>query len=280
MEAPFGSFLAQVVDHPLGRIYLQVFGWPVIAVRVRASTILSLLDPKRGEKILDAGCGFGLYSLALAEKGAVVVGVEIDKKQVSMAKEWARKLNILNARFEVQDICKLPHEDESFDKILCVDVIEHVPNDEKAISELVRVLKVEGTLALTTPTPISSQTCFFHKDTAEAVGHVREGYTPEELFEILVRNGLLITEHRYYNRFFERFASEMNTALLRRAGGLEKLKEAYVAGSISNARNLFPVLLTFPPLFALSKLDSIVSPTTNKNCIAVKTRKPKNMRKQ
>jgi len=275
MEPPFGSFLSHVVDHPLGRTYLQVFGWPIIAVRVRASTILPLFDAKQGETILDAGCGFGLYSLALAEKGVIVIGVDTDEKQVSMAKEWAIKLSILNARFEVQDICKLPYEDESFDKILCVDVIEHVPNDERAISELVRVLKVEGTFALTTPTPISSQTCFFHKDKTEAVGHVREGYTPEQLFKILEINGLLVKEHRYYNRFFERFASEMNTVLLRRAGGLEELKGASMTGSKSNVRNLFPVLLTFPPLFVLSKLDSIISPTIRKNCIAVKAKKTK-----
>lgn len=57
----------------------------------------------------------------------------------------------------------------------------------------------------------------------------------QELSKILESNGLVITEHRYYNRFFERFASEMNTILLRRAGGLEELKEASAAGSISNA---------------------------------------------
>jgi len=275
MEPPFGSFLSHVVDHPLGKTYLQAFGWPIISTRVRANTILSLFDAEQGETILDAGCGFGLYSLALAGKGMIVTGVDNDEKQVSMAKEWAMKLSISNARFEVQDICRLPYEDESFDKILCVDVIEHVPNDKQAISELVRVLKADGTIALTTPTPICSQTWFFHRDKPEAAGHVREGYTPEQLFKILETNGLLVKKHRYYNRFFERFASEMNTVLLRRAGDLRELKQASVTGSKSSVRNLLPVLLTFPPLFFLSKLDSIISPMVRKNCIAVKAKKTK-----
>ncbi|UCE28961.1 MAG: class I SAM-dependent methyltransferase [Candidatus Bathyarchaeota archaeon] len=275
MRAPFGSHFSQAVKNPLGRAYLQAFGWPNISTRVRANTVLPLLDAKRGEKILDAGCGFGLYSLALAKKGINSVGVDIDEEQVIAAKELAGKLKVPNVRFEAHDICNLPHEYKSFDKVLCVDVIEHIPDDEKAISELARVLKVGGILALTTPTPVSSQICFFHKDAAEAVGHVREGYTNEKLRGILERNGLLITEHRYYNRFFERFASEINTTLLRSVGGSKELKKASEVGSLSNITNLLPVLLTFPPLFSMAKVDSIISPTIEKNCIAVRAKKLK-----
>jgi len=280
MGSTFGSFLSQLLDHPLGRTYLQVFGWPFISTRVRANRILSLLDAKKDEKILDAGCGFGLYSLALANNGVNVVGVDIDEKQLSTAKEWAGKLSLPNAQFEAVNICKLPYKDESFDKVLCVDVIEHILDDNLAISQLARVLKVNGTLALTTPTPTMSQTHFFHRDTPEADGHVREGYTYKDISGVLGNNGLSITEHHYYNRFFERFASEMNSFFLGRAGGLEELKEASVTGSMSNVRNLSPVLLTFPPLFVLSKLDSIIAPTVRKNCIAVKAKKQRPLRKR
>lgn len=275
MEMPFGSFLSQVVTHPLGRLYLQVFGWPVIGARVNASTVLPLLDAQRGEKILDAGCGFGLYSFALAKNGVTVVGVDFDEKQILMARQWAKNLMFPNVRFEVQNICKLPYEDESFDKILCVAVMEHVPEDERAFSELVRVLKDGGILVLAVATPVTSQIFFIKTQEGSADGHVREGYTPEELFEILESKGLLILEHRYCDRFFERFAYEINTTLLRRAGGLEELKKAYATGSISTVIHLLPVLLTFPPLFILSKLDSITSPTIRKNVITVKAKKPK-----
>ena len=271
MEEPFGAFLAPLINHALGRTYLRAFGWPFVGQRVETDIALSLLGAERGEGVLDAGCGLGIYSIHLARKGVEVMGVDIDPDQISLARQWAKKLGIQGVTFEVQDVCCLPYEGQVFDKVLCVAVIEHVPDDEKAVKEVSRVLKAGGVLSLTTATPLRFQTSFFHRDTLEAVGHVRQGYTFKELHKLLERNNLRITDVGYYDRFFERFTGEVSTTLFHKVGGGERaFLEAHLKGSIGAAKKFIPFLATFPLLHALAKLDKLFPLRVEKNCIAVK----------
>src|SRR3989344_1479339 len=65
----------------------------------------------------------------------------------------ARKIikNFKNIEFSIADLCSLPFKKESFDEIICSDVLEHIKNDEEALFELARVLKKEGVLLITGP---------------------------------------------------------------------------------------------------------------------------------
>ena len=96
-------------------------------------------------KILEAGCGLGMYVEHMAAEGAgTVFGIDIEFERVRQAHE--RSENLACAVGE-----HLPFPTESMDLVLSHEVIEHVQDDAAAIREIVRVLKPGGRLALFCP---------------------------------------------------------------------------------------------------------------------------------
>jgi SAM-dependent methyltransferase len=99
-------------------------------------------------KVLDAGCGTAYGTAMLAAAGAEeVLGVDLDEGVV----EAARAGSPANARFEVADLRELPVGDDEIDLVVCFEAIEHVPDPEKVLDELQRVLAPEGLLLVSTP---------------------------------------------------------------------------------------------------------------------------------
>jgi SAM-dependent methyltransferase len=101
------------------------------------------LDLPEGAQILDAGCGSGRVLDELAHFGDVV-GVDLSPAAVAAA--WARGHRVATARVE-----ELPFADATFDLVTCLDVIEHTPDDLRALSELMRVTRPGGHLLITVP---------------------------------------------------------------------------------------------------------------------------------
>jgi ubiquinone/menaquinone biosynthesis C-methylase UbiE len=98
--------------------------------------------------VLDAGCGLGDDVFRMAElisPSGLVVGVDSSAKLVSKAKSDERCM-ALPVEFHVGDLRKLPFSDQTFTRCRIDRVLQHVPEPEVAISELVRVLKPEGIL--------------------------------------------------------------------------------------------------------------------------------------
>ena len=103
------------------------------------------LDWLDGKECLDAGCGNGLYSVALAFLSrSRTVGVDISKGAVGEAQERCRRVE--NLAFTVANIKDLPFCDDSFDFVICLRVLHHNAYPEEAISELRRVLRIGGLL--------------------------------------------------------------------------------------------------------------------------------------
>jgi ubiquinone biosynthesis O-methyltransferase len=122
---------------------------------VRAVTVLKFLSAERGEKILDVGCGNARDIVYLVEQGAEVTGIDISEGMVAEAKAELEKLGYNKVTLEVGDATQLHYADGEFDKVLCSEVIEHIPDADKAFSEIYRVLKPNGILVLSTPNPKS-----------------------------------------------------------------------------------------------------------------------------
>ena len=61
----------------------------------------------------------------------------------------------------IADINRLPFADASFDCVICSEVLEHIPEHEKALKELVRILKPQGTLVVSVPRYFSERICWF-----------------------------------------------------------------------------------------------------------------------
>lgn len=100
-------------------------------------------------RFLDVGCGTGAQSIRLANLGFNVVGIDISNDVIIEAKENAFKLNLQDKiHFQQDSLLELSFPDETFDYILCWGVLMHIPEVEKAISELDRVLKKGGNLII------------------------------------------------------------------------------------------------------------------------------------
>ena len=97
-----------------------------------------------GARVLDAGCGSGRTLLELARYGAVS-GIELDPTAAAVATERG-PFDVRIGRLE-----ELPWEDETFDLITCLDVIEHTPDDRVTLRELRRVARPGGHLLVTVP---------------------------------------------------------------------------------------------------------------------------------
>ena len=95
--------------------------------------------------VLDAGCGIADYAVRLAKRGMRVVAVDFSESVLAMARENVQR-NDLGDRITLQreNILSLSFDAESFDAVLCWGVLMHIPDVERAITELARVVRRGG----------------------------------------------------------------------------------------------------------------------------------------
>lgn len=99
-----------------------------------------------GARCLDVGCGPGeTYAQLIRQRKADYLGVDVSEVAVELARE-----NGLRAE-QIDDASVLPFEDNSFDVVICVEVLEHLFSPHGAVSEIRRVLRPGGTLLASTP---------------------------------------------------------------------------------------------------------------------------------
>jgi SAM-dependent methyltransferase len=103
----------------------------------------------RGQRVLDFGCGSGYGSAEIAETAARVVGVDVSDDAIVYAREHFVRDNLAFQCIDPEGA--LPFADGSFDTVLSFQVIEHVPDPARYLSEIRRVLVPGGRLVLATP---------------------------------------------------------------------------------------------------------------------------------
>lgn len=107
--------------------------------------IKSLLpQPHLFTKILEAGCGTGHWTAFLAELGYCITAVDISEAMLEIAKTK----QIKHTQFIQADVHKLPFENEQFDLVVSITMLEFVSNIEQAINEMFRILKSNGMIIL------------------------------------------------------------------------------------------------------------------------------------
>jgi SAM-dependent methyltransferase len=112
-----------------------------------------------GDRVLDLGCGFGRHAFEAARRGAHVVALDAGTDEVNgvvatfVAMAEAGELSAREVATAVVqgDALALPFPDATFDRVICSEVLEHLPSDEAAMAELARVLRPGGTMAITVP---------------------------------------------------------------------------------------------------------------------------------
>lgn len=119
---------------------------------------LTRLGLRPGDLVLDAGCGEGRHCFGALERGARVVGVDLDRASLRKAagalRFRAHELGRLGGMLQ-GDAFRLPFADARFDRVICSEVMEHVHDYRAAARELARVVRPGGTVAVTIPTATS-----------------------------------------------------------------------------------------------------------------------------
>ncbi len=154
---------------------------------------LERLDVRRGQRLLDAGCGEGRHCFGALSRGAAVVGLDLDLDAMrtpvgnlrARGREQSRLAEMLQG-----DAFRLPFADTSFDRIICSEVMEHVHDYPAAIRELWRVARPGAKIAITIPTATSEHLYLRLGDEyfESPGGHIRI-FRPRELARAMARAG-------------------------------------------------------------------------------------------
>ena len=114
---------------------------------VEFSRRLHEFDRFKGKKALDVGCGNGYVLSRYAAAGGEVYGVDITSKAIELT-EKRFQLASLRGEFRIAEAEDLPFADQTFDCVTCMGVLHHVPDTERSLAEIRRVLKPGGQLIM------------------------------------------------------------------------------------------------------------------------------------
>jgi len=156
-----------------------------------------------GDLVLDVGAGFGRHCFEVARRGGHVVALDFAAHEVIGTRATlgamveAGEISVHDYVGVLRgDATRLPFADNTFDRVITSEVLEHVQNDVRAIAEMVRVLKPGGTFAGTVPTWFPEKINWMLSDEYHAPkatgGHVRI-YSETELKAKLRSAGLTVT---------------------------------------------------------------------------------------
>ncbi|KMQ52715.1 hypothetical protein CHISP_0484 [Chitinispirillum alkaliphilum] len=111
-----------------------------------------LMNFRKGAKLLDVGCGPGIDTISLADCKAqpdFVAGIDFDREMVTEAHCNARKLSLKTSLLYAQAVSQnLPFKSDSFDAVRSERMLQHHPSPQKAVNEMVRVCRKEGTVVI------------------------------------------------------------------------------------------------------------------------------------
>lgn len=120
----------------------------------------------RGFRLLDVGCGTGHHMMRFCQRGFDVSAIDGSEKMLSYARANNPGTEILQA-----DVEKIPFPDDSFDFVLCVEVLRYLPSYSKCIQEMARVLKPRG-VCIATATPLFSLNGYWLVNRIASLWHV------------------------------------------------------------------------------------------------------------
>lgn len=152
-------------------------------------------------KVIDVGCGAGRHAFEAYRRGADVVAFDRDEAELRSVDTILRAMaetgeapDGASAKVVVGDALKLPYADETFDCVVASEILEHIPHDDAAITELIRVLKAGGTLAVSVPRWLPERVCWLLSDEyhSNEGGHVRI-YRASELRGKISAGGMELT---------------------------------------------------------------------------------------
>lgn len=166
----------------------EKYHWWYTVRRQIVQNLISTYSTNQKIKLLDIGCGTGELLRELSPLGEVF-GIDNSPQAIAFCKERGLT-NIF-----IANGTDIPFPDNTFDMVLCLDVLEHIENDVGTIKEIKRVGKPGGTIIIFVPT------FKFLWGTSDEVSHHLRRYRLKEISKKVEKNGLKIIRSSYFNFF-------------------------------------------------------------------------------
>lgn len=241
--------------------------------QAKLKAILECLPDTDGLVCMDIGGDNGVVSYYLRQRGGAWKSADLTEEAVASIKELAGDECL------VLDGGRTPFEDGTFDLVVIIDFLEHIPDDRGFVAEMNRVMKDNGLLVVNVPHHKKLSTIrplrLLLGLTDEKHGHLRPGYTLEGLKELF--GGLFeVSAHRTYSRFFSEFVDALLSFVYTTVGkgkGKESQKGVIVTSKDVKGGGMFRIFsAAYPFIWLFTRLDKLLFFTRGYSLI-VKARK-------
>jgi ubiquinone/menaquinone biosynthesis C-methylase UbiE len=165
---------------------LEVDYLPVL--KAKCNLFLKMLN---GKKILEVGCGTGNLLRLLSNNNLDLSGTDYSSDYLAYAKNKSPTINFFQGDLLEPYLWK--KYENSYDSIICSEVLEHITNDLAALKIIFSILKPNGTLIVTVPALNS-----LYSDFDKKIGHHRR-YSKKSISDVIKEAGFTIEKARYWN---------------------------------------------------------------------------------
>lgn len=239
--------------------------WPVklfqksVLKQRKFKEVTDMLGPTDGLRCLDVGSDNGVISYLLRQRGGCWTSADLDQPAVAAIRALVDK-----EVYQIDDT-QVPFAENAFDRVAIVDFLEHIHNDRYFVAELYRILRPGGELIVNVPhekNTLLRRVRLAIGQTDEKHGHVRPGYTPNSLKELL-GDKFKIEAQRTYSKFFSEL---IDTIIVQAVYTLQKSKQSHsqkgalVTGQdLQKNKSMFHIYsLIYPVVWLFSKLDNLL----------------------
>lgn len=209
----------------LGKFFILLFGTPHLGSFANGIYLQRILNKRKFESVLDAGCGDGTFAFYVASKypATQVLGVDIGEQGLHGAEDTLqvgeriqKTLDLANLCFERLDLRELDARD-AYDLVYSFDVLEHIAENNKVLENIYHALNRAGLFLVRIPTRIQKR-ILGPKFTAEhehwaAIEHVGQHHDMESLLRTLRGLGYKIVSAEHTMGFWGRLSFELSEAL-------------------------------------------------------------------
>lgn len=201
------------------KLYMTLFGYPDIASQMRYRLVTKELEFKPGMTLLDAGSGNGIYVHEYTKSfGIKGFGIDGRKERVKQAEMINKSLGF-SSEFKTLLLEDLPLKGKKFDRIICLEVLEHIVDDQAVLKNLGKNLNPGGRMVITIPKKGTALDHEHEEDPdfePEEFEHVRSGYEVSDLKKLCKNAGFTKVRIEPYFYFFSRYTTKLQQVLYKR----------------------------------------------------------------